>query len=437
MAQATPGGRGGIAVVRLSGMSAKAVGQMICGSLPEAWSLKPCSFSRCDGEVIDSGLVAFFAGPKSYTGEDVVELHCHGNPLIVDSLVSSAVGFGARIAEPGEFTKRAFLNDKIDLTQAEAVSDLISAKTETSLRGANASFSGDFSKAINTSIDRLVELRVSVEASLDFPDEEDVGGGLVDLNRGLLLGLEKEVSFVENLLSTSRSSQMLREGAKVVIVGPPNCGKSTLLNFFASDDVAITSNSPGTTRDAVRVVVDFGGVPVELVDTAGIRFGGVGLVEKEGIRRASEETRGADLVLIMSVVGDDFSFDLDPGVSFLRVYNKVDLCDFDVSKFVGDGVFVSALTGYGVGGLVEEVSSALGVGLGVETPFLVRRRHLSFLDSAKKALVRAVVVLESGVGFEVAAEELRAAQFALGQITRPLSSDDLLGEIFSSFCVGK
>lgn len=437
MAQATPGGRGGIAVVRLSGEGAKAVGQMICGSLPAAWSLKPCSFSRCSGEVIDSGLVIFFAGPKSYTGEDVVELHCHGNPLIVDALVSSAVGFGARVAEPGEFTKRAFLNNKIDLTQAEAVSDLISAKTETSLRGASASFSGDFSKAINTSIDRLVRLRVSVEASLDFPDEEDVGGGSESVNGDLLSDLEKEVSFVEGLLSSSRSSQMLREGAKVVIVGPPNCGKSTLLNFFATDDVAITSNSPGTTRDAVRVSVDFGGVPVELVDTAGIRFGGVGLVEKEGIRRASEETKGADLVLIMSVVGEDFSFDLDPRVSFLRVYNKVDLCGLGGSGFVGDGVFISALTGYGVDLLVEKVCSVMGVGLGAEAPFLVRRRHLSFLDSAHKALVGAVDVLKSGVGFEVAAEDLRAAQFALGQITRPLSSDDLLGEIFSSFCIGK
>ena len=437
VAQATPGGRGGIAVVRLSGEGAKAVGKMICGSLPEAWSLKPCSFSRCGGEVIDSGLVIFFAGPRSYTGEDVVELHCHGNPLIVDALVSSAVSFGARVAEPGEFTKRAFLNNKIDLAQAEAVSDLISAKTEASLRGANASLSGDFSKAINTSIDRLIKLRVSVEARLDFPDEDDVGGGLENVNKDLLSGIEREVSFMGSLLSSSRSSQVLRKGAKVVIVGPPNCGKSTLLNFFASDDVAITSNSPGTTRDVVRASVDFGGVPVELVDTAGIRFGGVGLVEGEGIRRASEETKGADLVLIMSVVGEDFSFELDGGVSFLRVYNKVDLCDLGGSEFVGDGVFVSALTGYGIDVLVEKVCSEMGVGLGVETPFLVRRRHLSFLGSAKEGLVRAVGVLESGGGFEVAAEELRAAQFALGQITRPLSSDGLLGEIFSSFCIGK
>ena len=302
MAPATPAGRGGISVVRLSGGSASLVGTKLCGGLPEPWTLKACSFSGCGGEVIDSGLVVFFASPRSYTGEDVVELHCHGNPLIVDAIVSSAVGFGARLAEPGEFTKRAFLNNKVDLAQAESVSDLISARTGAALRGASSSLSGDFSKMINTSIDRLVDLRVLVEAGLDFPEEEGVGGGLEDNDR-VLFGLKKEAAFIGGLLFDSRASQILREGARVVIVGPPNCGKSTLLNFFAKEDMAITSESPGTTRDMIRTTIDLGGVPVELVDTAGIRLSEAGLVEKEGMRRALEEAKKADLVLVVSVVG--------------------------------------------------------------------------------------------------------------------------------------
>ena len=436
VAPATPAGRGGISVVRLSGGSASLVGTKLCGGLPESWTLKACSFSGCGGEVIDSGLVVFFASPRSYTGEDVVELHCHGNPLIVDAIVSSAVGFGARLAEPGEFTKRAFLNNKVDLAQAESVSDLISARTGAALRGASSSLSGDFSKMINTSIDRLVDLRVLVEAGLDFPEEEGVEGGLEDNDR-VLFGLKKEAAFIGGLLFDSRASQILREGARVVIVGPPNCGKSTLLNFFAKEDMAITSESPGTTRDMIRTTIDLGGVPVELVDTAGIRLSEAGLVEKEGMRRALEEAKKADLVLVVSVVGEGCDIGLDEEVPVIRVFNKSDLFSPEELRTDGEELFVSALHRSGLDVLVERMCSVVGAGLNAEVPLLARRRHLSFLESSRECLERAVAVVESLGGMEVVAEELRGAQFALGQITRPVSSDDLLGEIFSSFCIGK
>ena len=436
VAAATPRGRGGVSIIRLSGPRASSIGSSLCGKLPLSWTLKQCSICGDDGAPIDSGLAIYFAKPRSYTGEDVVEIHCHGNPLIVDSVVSAAISFGARLAEPGEFTKRAFLNNKIDLAQAESVADLIAAQTLSAVRGAGSSLSGEFSRQILGSIKRITELRVLVEASLDFPDEEVVGE--VPSEGGLFLKeIQEELCFLGALLSESRASLRLREGAKVVLVGPPNCGKSTLINSFAKKDISIVSSSPGTTRDAVRVDIDLGGVPVEVVDTAGIRPSGAGPVEAEGMRRAAKEVEGADLVLLVSEVGSEFKASFVKDVPVIRVFNKSDLFDKKSLEGPGGSVFISALYGEGVNGLLEKMCSVVGAGVGAEAPLLARRRHLSFLELAKGSLVRAQGVSSSLGGLELVAEELRGAQTALGEITNPVSSDDLLGEIFSSFCIGK
>lgn len=435
VALATPAGRGGVAVIRISGLEARSIGGGLCGELPESWSLKPCVISDSEGEIIDSGLVVFFACPKSYTGEDVVEVHCHGNPLIVDSVVSAAVKLGARMAAPGEFTKRAFLNDKIDLAQAESVSDLISARTKSAVKGAGSSLSGAFSKTIHDCVDRLTKIRVVVEGGMDFPEEGEIQAASGDA--GFVCGnLREELSFLESLLTESRAGLRLREGAKIVIVGPPNCGKSTLLNLFAGGEMAIVSGSPGTTRDTVRAAIDLGGVPVEVVDTAGIRDDGAGPIEVEGMHRAMREARGADLVLAMSEVGGRLGFSFDE-VPVLRVFNKVDLCSGGGFDKIKGAVFISALKGDGFEELVEKMCFMIGAGLTIEVPVLARRRHLSFLISCKSNLVRALEIAGSLGSQELVAEELKEAQFALNEITNPVSSDDLLGEIFSSFCVGK
>ena len=294
VAPATPSGRGGVSIVRISGPEASLIGVSLCGELPQPWSFKPCSILSGGGGVLDSGLVVFFAAPKSYTGEDVVEIHCHGNPLIVDSIVAEVVSLGARIAEPGEFTKRAFLNDKIDLAQAESVADLIAAQTSSALVAASSSLSGAFSALVNKTIDGVVGVRVVVEACLDFSDEESVS--VFDEQKTLVRkGLVESLGVVGSLLDASRLGSKMREGLGVVLLGPPNCGKSTLLNALAKEDVAIVSDAPGTTRDLLRVVLDLGGLPVEFVDTAGLHEDTEEAVEVEGMRRA---VSAVDLSLI-------------------------------------------------------------------------------------------------------------------------------------------
>ena len=415
VAPATPSGRGGVSIVRISGPSAPHIGEGLCGELPSPWCFKPCLISGGDEKKLDTGLVVFFAAPRSYTGEDVVEIHCHGNPLIVDSIVAEAVLLGARIAEPGEFTKRAFLNDKIDLAQAESVADLIAAQTSSALVAASSSLSGDFSELINKTIDGVVDVRVVVEACLDFSDEESVSV------------FDEKKSFVR---------QGILDSLGVVILGPPNCGKSTLLNALAKEDVAIVSNTPGTTRDLLRVVLDLGGLPVEFIDTAGLHEDTEEVVEVEGMRRAVSAVDGADLVVLMSCVGEVFNPPIKPSTKTLRVFNKIDIFpDKNPSKI--PGVCISALTGENLEGFVEAVFSCFGVGSGIEVPVLARRRHLGFLEKALDSLGSALSVLDGGGDLVLVAEDLKEVQSRLGFITRPVTSDELLGGIFSEFCIGK
>ena len=384
-----------------------------------------------DDVVIDSGMVVFFQAPRSYTGEDVVEFHCHGNPMIVSLIVDEAVSLGAVVADPGEFTKTAFLNDKIDLAQAESVADLINAQSKSAVLAANASLSGEFSNKINSLVDEVVRGRVVIEANIDFPEEDIEGDLLNTIKRDLEICLEE----VSRLLMGVREGVRLREGYSVAIVGAPNAGKSTLLNVLARDDVAITSNVPGTTRDLVKAVVNIAGVTIEFIDTAGVRSNPDSDIEKEGINRSLNVVQKSNFTLLVKDISDVKDFDIDLG-DYITVMNKSDLID-SVPKNEKDIFYLSCTTGEGVGDLLRALLARLGVDEGVETAFLSRKRHEVSLEKAKELLKESVVSLVEGQALELVAENLRSAHHHLGDILRPMSSDDLLGEIFSEFCIGK
>ena len=431
IASASAPGRGGVSVVRMSGEKSKAIAERMCGELSEPWKFKKCSIMSSDGGVIDSGMVVFFQAPRSYTGEDVVEFHCHGNPMIVSLIVDEAVSLGAVVADPGEFTKTAFLNDKIDLAQAESVADLINAQSKSAVLAANASLSGEFSNKINSLVDEVVRGRVVIEANIDFPEEEIEGDLLNRIKRDLEICLEE----VSGLLMGVREGVRLREGYSVAIVGAPNAGKSTLLNVLARDDVAITSNVPGTTRDLVKAVVNIAGVTIEFIDTAGVRSNPDSDIEKEGINRSLNVVQKSNFTLLVKDISDVKDFDIDLG-DYITVMNKSDLID-SVPKNEKDIFYLSCTTGEGVGDLLRALLARLGVDEGVETAFLSRKRHEVSLEKAKELLKESVVSLVEGQALELVAENLRSAHHHLGDILRPMSSDDLLGEIFSEFCIGK
>ena len=431
IASASAAGRGGVSVVRMSGEDSRSIAEKMCGELSEPWKFKKCSISSQDGEVIDSGMVVFFQSPHSYTGEDVVEFHCHGNPTIVAMVIDEAVAMGAAIAEPGEFTKKAFLNNKIDLAQAESVSDLINAQSKSAVLAANASLTGRFSEQVNRLIDGVVEARVVIEANIDFPEEE-IDTNLLDNVRLNLKGYSDEVS---ELLSGVREGVKLREGYSITIVGPPNAGKSTLLNLIAKNDVAITSDVPGTTRDLVRVAVNVGGVVIEFVDTAGVRSNPDSDIEKEGINRSLEAVKESNLTLLVQDVTDVKEFAADLG-KHIVVMNKCDLKE-DLPSHGNKKFYVSSTTGQGIQDLLKAITASLGVDEGGETAFLSRKRHEESLGLAADLLLESIVSLSEGEALELVAENLRSAHYHLGDILRPMSSDDLLGEIFSEFCIGK
>ena len=429
VAPATAPGRSGVAVIRVSGPLALEIGRNICGEVSQPMLLRPCSIKNSDKKTVDHGLVVFFKGPASYTGEDVVEIHCHGNPVIVDLIIKEALVLGARVAEPGEFTKRSFLNDKIDLAQAESVADLIAAQTDSAVLGANTSLSGEFSNKINVCIDALVDLRVVVEAAIDFPDEETPDEDV----RSLVKSANEQIQFISDLIKGSEQGALMREGLRIVILGAPNVGKSTLLNCFAKENLAIVSDTPGTTRDLISVNTNLGGVPVEFVDTAGLRVDSQDPIEIEGMKRAKETVENSNLVLEIVDARDFHGFErLDE--NSLLVFNKTDLLEGVVP---GEGVFVSASLGEGILDLIEAIMKAVGLHSGVEIPALSRRRHILCLENSKESLEESVLLLNDKNSLELVAECLLSAQTSLGEITSPVSSDDLLGEIFSEFCIGK
>ncbi len=437
-AVATAPGRGGVGVVRLSGPQSAAIAEKICGKLPPARFAQFTTFNDAQGEVIDSGLVLYFPNPASFTGEDVVELQGHGSPIVLDLLCQRAISLGARMARPGEFSERAFLNNKIDLAQAEAIADLIDSATDQAARGAVRSLQGEFSSQINNLLRQLIELRMFVEASIDFSDEE------IDFLAEAKVGEQVQALLVrlESIAASAQQGSLLREGISVVLAGRPNAGKSSLHNRLAGHDAAIVTDVAGTTRDVLREQIHLAGLPLRISDTAGLHET-QDVVEQEGIKRTEAEILQADHVLLIS---DDARHDaailasLPSNVTVTLIQNKIDLNNGKPRREDKNGLtilYLSAKTGVGLDLLEQRLCEAAGFHPEQEGVFIARRRHLDALARARNAVETGYRCLtEAGAG-ELLAEELRQAQQALGEITGDFTTDDLLGEIFSNFCVGK
>ena len=441
-ALATPAGSGAVSIIRLSGREALPIGSAISGIDPLPRHAHLCEFRDAHGEALDRGLLLYFPGPNSYTGEDVVELHGHGGTVVSDLLLATAMARGARAAEPGEFSLRAFVNDKLDLTQAEGIADLISSGSEKAAKAAYRSLEGRFSAQVGALQRKLTALRVQLEAWLDFPDEE------LELDDTSKIGsdFDDAIEDLEKLVGQARDGTVLSNGIVVVIAGPPNAGKSSLLNRLSGHDTAIVTDIPGTTRDALRENLSLDGLPITVVDTAGLRRSS-DPVEIEGMRRAQLALESADRLVwvtdiranvtatiaeVREIAGDDSEVTV--------IQNKVDLVTEAPGRTETDGVTVirmSALTGEGVELLTDHLKALAGYRTDSSGTFSARTRHLDALKRAERYIRDARLQVIKTFALELAAEEMRQAQLALSEITGEITSDDLLGQIFSSFCIGK
>jgi tRNA modification GTPase len=446
VAQATASGRGGVGIVRLSGPKSLDLAKAFIGFEPKTRHAHYTPFLNQQGEQIDEGIALYFPGPNSFTGEDIFELQCHGGPIVIDLLIKEAVSHGARLARPGEFSERAFLNDKMDLTQAEAIADLIESSSEQAARCALRSLQGAFSSEINQLVELLTNLRIYVEAAIDFPDEE------IDfLSDGKVLNdLKAIIAQVAEVQSRAHQGSLLREGMTVVIAGRPNAGKSSLLNALAGRETAIVTDIEGTTRDLLREQIDIDGMPLHIIDTAGLRDA-PDQVEQIGINRAWEEIRKADRILVMVDARTSESTDphelipelsqhLDDFRHITLIRNKIDLVNEAASLEEIDGltqIRLSARENIGVELLQQHLKAVMGYQGSSEGAFMARRRHLDAIEQATEVLNTGLWQLESNGAGELLAEDLRLAQQLLGEITGQISADDLLGKIFGSFCIGK
>ncbi len=435
---ATPPGNGGVGIIRISGPAVK----QIAGQLTEK-QLKPrhavfSAFLDANKIAIDSGLMLFFPGPHSYTGEDTLELQGHGGSVVLDMLLKRVLELGARLARPGEFTERAFLNGKLDLAQAEAVADLIESSTEQSVRSAQKSMQGIFSGQVNALVEELTELRIYVEAAIDFVDEEIdfLSDGLVEKK------IRQLADKVTGILDTAQQGQLLRDGMTVVLAGKPNAGKSSLLNALTGQETAIVTDIAGTTRDVLRERIQIDGMPLHIIDTAGLRDSN-NAVEKEGIKRAHQEIEKADRVLLLIDSTDPESESivktLPPDIQITKIYNKIDLMGIEpeiVQTAHGCHIYLSIKTAAGMNLLREHLKQVVGFNDAMDDVFIARRRHIEALKDGKQFIQHALQQLQQQSG-ELVAEDLRQAQNSLAEITGEVSSDDLLGKIFSSFCIGK
>lgn len=438
---ATPPGIGGVGIIRISGKELTTIAEAIIGRLPAPRQALFCRFRDAQGVVIDEGIALYFPAPHSFTGEDVLELQGHGGPVVMDLLLQRVVGCGARLAHAGEFSQRAFLNDKLDLTQAEAIADLIESGTAAAARLAVRSLEGAFSREINRLLEQLIQLRLYVEAAIDFPEEEIdfLSDGKVSTD---LHAIDQSIKEVEKRAQIGR---LLRDGMVLVIAGRPNAGKSSLLNALAGRDSAIVTDIPGTTRDLLREQIQIDGMPLHLVDTAGLRESS-DQVEREGIRRAREELANADRILWIFDGGADPGHDaldrssLPQGVPITFIRNKIDAIGISAGIDQSGAeveVALSARSGEGIDLLRRHLKESMGYSGSQEGEFIARRRHLDALERAGRHLAAGREALESTGSGELLAEDLRQAQLALGEITGEFTADDLLGRIFSSFCIGK
>ncbi|SDD65675.1 tRNA uridine-5-carboxymethylaminomethyl(34) synthesis GTPase MnmE [Aquimonas voraii] len=437
---ATAAGPAGLGVVRLSGPQSIAIARRLGGIEPKPRHAHYVRFRDAEGEVIDDGLLIAFVAPASYTGEDVVELQAHGSPALLRLLLARCVELGARQARPGEFTERAFLNERLDLAQAEAVADLIHASSEAAARAARRALDGEFSRRVDALTEALIALRIYVEAAIDFPEEE------IDFLAGpeLKSRLQQVRELMQALLREARRGQRLRDGLHVVIAGPPNAGKSSLLNALAGSERAIVTDIAGTTRDLLRESVLIDGIELTLVDTAGLREG-ADVVEAEGMRRARAEFQRADLALAVVECGSEqaqvpaLREELAALPQVFWLHNKCELAAEPARRQThddGEHFWLSAREGIGLDALRDALKQTAGLGEAAEGAVSARARHVEALQRAHTQLESAAERLAEGSG-ELAAEDLRAAQEALGAITGRVSADDLLGRIFGSFCIGK
>jgi len=440
-AVATPTGRGGVGIVRVSGPLAADIAIKVLGHCPKARQVTYLPFRNAQQQIIDQGIALYFPSPHSFTGEDILELQGHGGPVVMDMLLNSVIAFGARLARSGEFSERAFLNDKLDLTQAEAIADLIDAGSEQAARSAMRSLQGLFSDAVHKLVQRVTHLRIYVEASIDFPEEEIdfITEGKVSQK------IDAQLATLATINQQAQQGSLIREGINLVLVGQPNVGKSSLLNVLAQRDAAIVTEVPGTTRDIVKEAIMLDGLPVHVLDTAGLRQSD-DLVEKEGMRRTWEALEQADIMLLMVDAQAGFSEQeryilhrCPKNIESIVVYNKCDLSG--QSDKADDNVAcpqraISAKTQQGIDSLITLIKQMAGMQTSGEGAFMARRRHLVALAQAQTHLQLALDQAHHHQG-ELIAEELKLVQQSLGDITGELSSDDLLGKIFSEFCIGK
>ncbi|MEZ5464098.1 MAG: tRNA uridine-5-carboxymethylaminomethyl(34) synthesis GTPase MnmE [Lysobacteraceae bacterium] len=454
VAIATAPGRGGVGIVRVSGSLVADIASALIGRAPTPRHAHYATFRDANGDTIDDGIALFFPGPRSFTGEDVLELQGHGAPLLLDRLQAGCIELGARAARPGEFSERAFLNGRMDLAQAEAVADLIAAGSEAAVRAARRSLDGVFSARVNELVASLTRLRVHVEAAIDFPEEE------IDFldDPQLLERLDETESLLEKLQHDAARGVRLNRGLHAVILGPPNAGKSSLLNALAGSERAIVTEIAGTTRDLLREVISLDGIELTLVDSAGLRESD-DAVEQEGVRRARAELDAADLVLaviddrqgdaamialVKQLRADRSDLGAEHGPKLLRIHNQIDRSD-SVARVesgnadaLGPQLWLSAKTGDGIPALIDQLILAAGHdAASTANTFSARQRHLDAIERASQHLDAARQRLVIDAAGELAAEELRLAQQSLGEITGDVSSDDLLGHIFTSFCIGK
>ena len=436
---ATPSGRGGIGVIRVSGKRCKDIYQALTGVLPEPRLVQYVSFKSSDQKIIDKGIALYFEGPSSYTGEDVVECHAHGSRIVLGMLLDEIVSLGARTALPGEFTERAFLNDKIDLVQAEAVADLIDSNSKKAARSALQSLNGVFSHDIMQLRDQIFNARALIEAALDFPDEDDVD---ISIDPAIK-DIRKSLVMLNDLLVKAEAGRVLDQNPSVVIVGPPNVGKSSIINYLSGVDSAIVSTLPGTTRDIIREKVLLGGYAITLVDTAGIRETS-DAIEKEGVERAHKAIGLADIVLyvidnsleqtIEQGVLDKY---LSPGAKAIIIRNKIDLCGEVNHENTDNEVYVSAKTGTGMDKLIDIICLNLDITDSEEDLIFARQRHIDALSLIRNNLQCVLADVKSNVGLEVLAESLRQCLSGFDEITGKTTTDDILGSVFSRFCIGK